>query len=70
MKRFTTLLLIAFSLSLSSQNVVQWRGDRTGFYKETGLLKSWSEEGPELLWHFDGLGEGHSLPPTNSTLPE
>jgi outer membrane protein assembly factor BamB len=52
--------MIAFSLHLSAQNVVQWRGDRTGVYKETGLLKSWGDKGPDLLWHFDGLGEGHS----------
>ncbi|KAA6318007.1 hypothetical protein EZS27_031927, partial [termite gut metagenome] len=38
----------------------QWRGDRTGIYKETGLQKSWATEGPELLWNYDGLGEGHS----------
>lgn len=27
---------------------------------ETGLLKKWSEEGPELLWTVSGLGEGYS----------
>jgi outer membrane protein assembly factor BamB len=24
------------------------------------LLKEWPEAGPQLLWHFDGLGEGHT----------
>jgi outer membrane protein assembly factor BamB len=43
-----------------AQDLVQWRGNRTGVYTETGLLKSWSEGQPELLWHYDGLGEGHS----------
>ena len=40
----------------------QWRGEnRNGMYlNETGLLKEWSLDGPELLWHFDGLGEGHT----------
>ena len=40
----------------------QWRGEnRNGMYLgETGLLKEWSPEGPELLWHFEGLGEGHT----------
>lgn len=48
-------------LSMSAQTTIQWRGeDRTGIYKETGLLKSWPDGGPELLWHYDGLGEGHS----------
>ncbi len=60
MKHFTILLLIAFSLPLLSQNTVQWRGNRTGVYKETGLLESWNDGRPDLLWHFDGLGEGHS----------
>ncbi|MCL2511919.1 MAG: PQQ-like beta-propeller repeat protein [Bacteroidales bacterium] len=47
--------------SLSAQNTIQWRGEnRTGVYNEQGLLKSWSAKGPELLWHYDGLGEGHS----------
>ncbi len=27
---------------------------------ETGLLKEWTEEGPELLWTISGLGEGYS----------
>ncbi|GAB6010899.1 outer membrane protein assembly factor BamB family protein [Viscerimonas tarda] len=47
-------------LSLPAQENIQWRGDRTGVYKEKGLLKSWPAEGPELLWNYDGLGEGHS----------
>ena len=56
---FSVLMCIAFSLS--AQNNIQWRGEnRTGIYNETGLLKSWPKEGPQLLWHFDGLNEGHS----------
>ena len=39
---------------------VQWRNDRTGVYKETGLMKSWPENGPAMLWHFEGLGSGFS----------
>ena len=39
----------------------QWRGeDRNGVYNETGLLKEWPAGGPELLWKFEGLGEGHT----------
>jgi outer membrane protein assembly factor BamB len=41
----------------------EWRGpDRQGIYYETGLLDSWPEGGPELLWSFEGLGAGHSSP--------
>ena len=39
----------------------QWRGEgRDGIYHETGLLKVWPEDGPQLLWHYEGLGEGHT----------
>jgi outer membrane protein assembly factor BamB len=39
----------------------EWRGpNRHGIYFETGLLKSWPENGPELLWSVEGLGAGHS----------
>ncbi|MFV0346410.1 MAG: PQQ-binding-like beta-propeller repeat protein [Bacteroidales bacterium] len=61
MKNLMVFCLVFMSLSLYAQDNIQWRGtDRTGIYKETGLLKSWAADGPELLWHFDKLGEGHS----------
>lgn len=59
----TSLVLLSFiaSLNLFAQDVIQWRGtDRTGIYKETGLMKSWPADGPKLLWHYEGLGDGHS----------
>lgn len=41
----------------------QWRGPRRdGVSDETGLLESWPEGGPELLWRVDGLGTGWSSP--------
>jgi len=41
----------------------QWRGpDRTGVARETGLLKSWPPNGPQLVWKAQGLGGGHSTP--------
>ena len=59
MKRiFVTFLFVLMVSTLQAQ--VQWRNDRTGVYNETGLLKSWPADGPELLWHKDGLGRGYS----------
>ena len=56
---FTIGFLFFFFTSINAQ--IGWRNDRTGiFANETGLLKSWPENGPELLWYFDGLGDGHS----------
>jgi outer membrane protein assembly factor BamB len=41
----------------------QWRGtDRDGKYRDTGLLKQWPEEGPELLLKKEDLGNGYSTP--------
>lgn len=59
------VLFVIVGLILGSgifaQKFVQWRGDnRDGIYNETGLLKSWPENGPELLWHFENLGVGHA----------
>lgn len=39
----------------------QFRGPkRDGKFPETGLLKSWPEGGPTLLWKADGIGLGYS----------
>lgn len=44
-----------------SIEISQWRGpNRDGKYPDTNLLKQWPENGPDLVWSFEGLGEGHS----------
>jgi len=55
---FLAFVFIAFILP--AQNTIQWRNDRTGIYNEKDLLKSWPADGPQLLWHYTGIGEGHS----------
>jgi len=61
MKFVLVLVLMIAGLSLSAQHIVEWRFDRTGvFSKETGLMQSWPENGPQKLWYFQGLGNGHS----------
>jgi outer membrane protein assembly factor BamB len=58
----STFVLLLPGIS-SGQEVLQWRGaNRTGIYNESGLLKTWPETGPELLWEFDGLGNGYGSP--------
>ena len=40
-------------------DIAQFRGpDRNGIFPETGLLKSWPEAGPELLWVVEDLDRG------------
>jgi outer membrane protein assembly factor BamB len=60
---YLTSLVLLFSISVLSQEVLQWRGaDRSGNYPETGLLKKWPDAGPPLIWELDGLGNGYSSP--------
>jgi len=59
--RYLSVLLISFIALSASGQMAQWRGpDRNGVYPDTGLLKSWPEEGPELLLQIDGIGRGFS----------
>jgi outer membrane protein assembly factor BamB len=39
-----------------------WRGGSDGVYDATGLLNEWPEGGPDILWAYEGLGQGHSSP--------
>jgi len=55
-----TILLALLSLALTAQ-VTQWRGpNRDGHFPETNLLKTWPENGPELLLEVEGIGKGYS----------
>lgn len=48
---------------IQEQEVYEWRGkNRSGNYNETGLLKEWTEEGPELVWEYEGAGNGYGSP--------
>ena len=61
------LLIVAVLMFFSCRQEVQvsvssqWRGEmRDGKYNESGLLKMWAAEGPQLLWHYEGLGLGYT----------
>ena len=61
MKKVALLALLCIAMSIVAQKESQWRGaNRDGIYSETGLLKSWSAQGPVKLWLHEGLGEGYS----------
>ncbi len=56
-----TIAFILFCFQVNSQVLSEWRGlGRTGVYNETGLLKEWPKEGPELLWFNDSVPNGYS----------
>lgn len=59
-------ILLALSLIIgvfegNAQVLSEWRGvGRTGVYNETGLLREWPNDGPDLLWHTQTLPKGNS----------
>lgn len=45
------------------RNIYEWRGDnRSGIYDEKGLLKVWPDDGPEIIWEYEGIGNGFGSP--------
>jgi outer membrane protein assembly factor BamB len=58
------LTILSFFLSIPTiecQQISEWRPEnRSGVSGETGLLKSWPEAGPQLLWFNQDLPTGFS----------
>ena len=60
-KLIVTLVLAISVLNASFGQQYGWRGPgRTGIYNEKGLMKTWPESGPDLLWDVTGIGKGYS----------
>ncbi len=58
---FSLFLFVYSACSAVGNEPSQWRGpQRAGIFDESGLLDAWPENGPELLWSFQGLGAGHT----------
>ena len=54
-------VLVSTPLVLQADDWPHWRGpNHDGHSAETGLLKSWPDEGPALKWMTKGLGGGYS----------
>lgn len=57
------LVMIGSECSLVEAQEAQWRGPaRDGKYPDTGLLKRWPADGPDLVLMKKGLGNGYSSP--------
>lgn len=53
--------LLLFGPVVQSEDWPQYRGPRRDdVSRETGLLKSWPESGPDLVWTYQNLGLGYS----------
>ena len=62
MKKINIVLVLGWlSVTCIAQEPTSWRGPTAdGIYPESGLLKEWPANGPEILWTFEELGQGHS----------
>ena len=63
MKMISVAFILAtiFTPVCFAQQVSEWREeDRTGVSSETGLMKSWPDAGPKLLWSNLELPKGFS----------
>ncbi len=59
-KYLVLVSILLISADLINCQVYEWRGPgRNGIIPETGLMKSWPASGPEKLWSYEGLGDGH-----------
>jgi outer membrane protein assembly factor BamB len=60
-------VFMAFCSCNNKSEFSQWRGEnRNGIFNETNLLTSWPNEGPALLWEFEGVGNGYGSPAITS----
>lgn len=60
-----SLILLAFLCVYAigfAQEATSWRGGTNGIYQANNLMTSWPDGGTEIIWAFEGLGEGHSSP--------
>ncbi len=56
-----SLFLLISSADFVNAQSAQWRGpNRDGIYPDTGLLKEWPEEGPEIVFTTEGIGKAYS----------
>ncbi|MDR2038921.1 MAG: PQQ-binding-like beta-propeller repeat protein [Bacteroidales bacterium] len=63
--KFSLVLIITALcvLEITAQPQHGWRGpNRDGIYPETGLLKTWPADGPQLVWETLDVGKGYSSP--------
>ena len=57
------VVLLFLSVTIFGQTPTRWRGPQAnGIYPDKGLMKTWPADGPQILWSFNDLGQGHSSP--------
>jgi outer membrane protein assembly factor BamB len=57
------MALALFACTEQKKKATNWRGEnRSGIFNESNLLKEWPADGPQLLWDFEGVGNGYGSP--------
>ena len=57
------LFFLVLTVATLAQEPTRWRGpEGNGIYPGNDLLKEWPADGPEIIWSYNELGEGHSSP--------
>lgn len=57
------ILFSCLSIIANSQEATKWRGpNSSGIYTVDKLLPQWPADGPQIIWSFDGLGQGFTSP--------
>lgn len=60
------IVLVLFTvmsvLDCQAQEPTVWRNGTDGVYPASNLMDQWPEEGPEIIWSSEVLGNGHSSP--------
>ncbi len=64
MKKLAYIFILSILPTICfSQHIAEFRGQgRMGVFNETGLLKEWPSNGPELILKADSCGKGYSSP--------
>jgi hypothetical protein len=61
------IAILQVSFFVNAQTTAQWRGlERNGIYPEKNLLKKWPANGPQMLWSYEGIGNGYGSPTITS----
>ncbi len=62
-KAAIVIFLVFMNMAVYAADWPQFRGpNRDGKSSETNLLSRWPEDGPEMLWAYEGVGTGFSSP--------
>lgn len=70
MKKYLLFILTVLFSACAAQDdkIYEWRtNERDGIFDEDKLIKEWPDDGPQVLWSIEDLGNGYGSPTFNET---